>query len=194
SLELDVALFGPDPRALHLTSLGLHVANVLLLFVLFRVLTATHARSAMAAALFAVHPLHVESVAWVAERKDVLSTFFGLLAILSWLGYVRAPTRGRYVAAVLAFTASLMAKPMLVTLPVLLLLLDWWPLCRVEGLSGRGRWRRWQPLVVEKLPLAAVAAAAVIVAVSTQHRGENVSGVDTVPIAFRAGHTLVAYV
>ncbi|TMA79707.1 MAG: hypothetical protein E6J72_10410 [Deltaproteobacteria bacterium] len=189
-----VSLAGLDPAAHHLTNVVLHAANAALVLLVLARATGRLAPSVLVALLFAAHPLHVESVAWVAERKDVLSTFFGLLAVLAWLGYVRAPTRGRYVAAVLAFTASLMAKPMLVTLPVLLLLLDWWPLCRVEGVSGRGRWRRWQPLVVEKLPLAAVAAAAVIVAVSTQHRGENVSGVDTVPIAFRAGHTLVAYV
>jgi len=105
------------------------------------------------------------------------------------------PGRARYAGTLIAFAASLMAKPMLVTLPVLLLLLDWWPLGRIGGAAADGRPRfGWRDAIVEKLPLAAVAAAAVIVAVSTQHRGENVSGVDAVPIAFRAGHTLVAYV
>jgi len=190
-----VAVAGLDPAAHHLTNVALHAANAALVLLVLAHASGRLAPSALAALLFAVHPLHVESVAWVAERKDVLSTFFGLLAVLAWLAYVRAPGRARYAGTLIAFAASLMAKPMLVTLPVLLLLLDWWPLGRIGGAAADGRPRfGWRDAIVEKLPLAAVAAAAVIVAVSTQHRGENVSGVDAVPIAFRAGHTLVAYV
>jgi hypothetical protein len=187
-----VSLAGLDPAAHHLTNVVLHAANAALLLLVLARATGRLAPSALVAWLFAVHPLHVESVAWVAERKDVLSTFFGLVALVGWLSYVRTPTRRRYIPVALSFAASLMAKPMLVTLPVLLLLLDWWPLGRIERVRDRGVWQRWRPFVVEKLPLFIVAGVAIVVAVYTQRRNESVAGVDAVPIAFRAGHTLVA--
>ena len=133
SLQLDSQLYGMDPAGFHLINLVLHAANVLLLFLVLQGMTGALWRSAAVAALFAVHPLHVESVAWVAERKDVLSTFFGLLALLAYERYARAPGWGRYLLVLLGLALSLLAKPMLVTLPFVLLLLDWWPL------------RRWQP-------------------------------------------------
>jgi protein O-mannosyl-transferase len=130
SLQLDNQFFGMQPSAYHRTNLLLHVANVLLLLVVLRKMTGAFWRSAFVAGLFALHPLHVESVAWVAERKDVLSTLFGLLALLAYTGYVKRPKWSRYFLVVLAFILSLLAKPMLVTLPFVLLLLDYWPLGR----------------------------------------------------------------
>ena len=147
---LDVQLFGLDPAGHHVTNLVLHTANALVLLLLLHRLTGALGRSALVAALFAVHPLHVESVAWVAERKDVLSTLFGLLSLWAYVGYAKeSRTRnhesrfpfhvsGFYVLALLLFAMSLLSKPMLVTLPLLMLLLDYWPLRRAPArtLSG----------------------------------------------------------
>src|SRR5947209_7911029 len=132
SLQLDRSVFGPDPWGFHATNLLLHTANVLLLFWALRRLTGSTWRSACVAAFFAVHPLHVESVAWVAERKDVLSTLFWMLTLLAYAHYVARPCLSRYLLVVLALTLGLMAKPMLVTLPCVLLLLDYWPLRRLR--------------------------------------------------------------
>jgi protein O-mannosyl-transferase len=138
---LDVSLFGKDADGQlhsgghHVVNLGLHSANAVLLFLLLRWMTAAPWRSAMVAALFAVHPMHVESVAWVAERKDVLSTCLGLLTMIAYVGYARRPSVVRYLPVFLLFALGLMAKPMLVTLPCLLLLLDYWPLGRLTGIQ-----------------------------------------------------------
>lgn len=155
---LDVELFGTNPRGHHATSLLLHAANTALLFLLLHGLTGTLWPSAFAAALFCVHPLHVETVAWVSDRKGALSTLFWLLATGAWLRHLRAPGAARYLWAVLFFCAGLLAKPMLVTLPLTLLLLDFWPLGRTgapaRGAAARGRHRR---LVLEKAPLLVLA-------------------------------------
>jgi len=129
---LDVQLFGLEPRGHHLTNLLFHIANTLLLFLVFHRMTKTLWQSAFVAALFALHPLHVESVAWVAERKDVLSTFFWMLTMGAYVYYVERPALQRYLLVLLFFVLGLMAKPMLVTLPFGLLLLDFWPLKRLE--------------------------------------------------------------
>ncbi len=129
---LDVQLFELKPRWHHLTNLLFHIANVLLLFFIFHRMTKSAWKSAFVAALFALHPLHVESVAWVAERKDVLSTFFWMLTMVAYVHYVERPRLGRYLVVIAFFTFGLMAKPMLVTLPFVLLLLDYWPLQRFE--------------------------------------------------------------
>jgi tetratricopeptide (TPR) repeat protein len=189
SLMLDTQLFGPAPWGYHLTNVLLHLANTLLLFVLWRRLTAAPLRSAAVAALFAVHPLHVESVAWIAERKDVLSTFFGLLALLTYARYTAAPGVGRYLAVVLGMALSLLAKPMLVTLPFLLLLLDYWPL---------GRWGdTWRPpagLLLEKLPLLALSAASSVVTVWAQEQGDSFSTLAGVSLPIRLANAAVSYV
>ncbi|MGO9689962.1 MAG: glycosyltransferase family 39 protein, partial [Syntrophobacteraceae bacterium] len=125
---LDVQLFGLNPQWHHLTNLLFHVANTLLLFFIFHRMTKSPWKSAFVAALFAVHPLHVESVAWVAERKDVLSTFFWMLTMGAYIHYVEHPRLKNYLAVLIFFALGLMAKPMLVTLPFVLLLLDYWPL------------------------------------------------------------------
>jgi hypothetical protein len=190
-----VTLAGLDPAAHHLANVALHVANAVLLLLVLERATGALAPSALAALLFAIHPLHVESVAWVAERKDVLSTFFGLLTLAAWLRYVHDPRRARYLLVTLAFAASLMAKPMLVTLPILLLLLDYWPLGRLSPADVRGgvRSTRLGALLVEKLPLFGLAAAASVVAVLTQRQGDAVTAIETLPIGFRVGHALVSY-
>ena len=127
---LDCQLFGLKAGGPHAVNLFLHAANSVLLFLVLKRMTNALWRSAMVAALFAWHPLHVESVAWISERKDVLSTLFWMLTILAYFNYVRKPGVARYILALLLFALGLMAKPMVVTLPFVLLLLDWWPLGR----------------------------------------------------------------
>src|SRR4030043_466095 len=134
---LDWRLFGPNAGGHHFTSLVFHIANSLLLFFVLKKMTNAIWQSAFVAALFALHPLHVESVAWIAERKDVLSTFFWILTMWAYLRYVEHPSSVRYVLMLLFFALGLMAKPMLVTLPFVLLLLDYWPLGRFR----LGKWR-----------------------------------------------------
>jgi hypothetical protein len=137
----------------------LHLLNTLLLLWLLVRLTGALWRSALVAALFALHPLHVESVAWISERKDVLSTAFLLIALHAYVAYVRRPALRSYLSVVALFALGLMAKPMLVTFPGLLLLLDGWPLRRLEGAGGPAARRvRAGTLVFEKLPLLALSA------------------------------------
>ena len=131
SLMLDYELYGLQPGGYHLTNLLLHILSTLLLFWLLHRMTGTLWRSALVAALFALHPLHVESVAWIAERKDTLSTLFWMLALAAYVRYTAQPTARRYLLALLCFTCGLMSKPMLVTLPFVMLLLDYWPLQRL---------------------------------------------------------------
>lgn len=181
---LDVQLYGRNPLGHHLTSLALHAANVLLLFALLRQITQNKWRSVFVAALFAVHPLRVESVAWVAERKDVLSTFFFLLMLFAYAGWVSRPTRLSYVAVCAALVLGLMAKPMLVSAPLVLLMLDYWPLRR--GLS-------W-PLVREKLPLFALAGTSCVVTFVAQQHGGAVQGLDQYSFGVRLANAAVAYV
>src|SRR5262249_14640866 len=131
SLQLDYRLFGLRPWGYHLTNLTLHLGSTLVLFGALYAMTGAIWRSALVAALFAIHPLHVESVAWVAERKDVLSGFFWMLTMAAYAGYVRAPSWSRYLLVVMSVGLGLMAKPMVVSLPLVLLLLDYWPLRRI---------------------------------------------------------------
>jgi hypothetical protein len=184
----DVSLFGMDAGAHHVTSLVLHVANTLLLFDVLRRATDAPGRSAFVAALFAVHPLHVESVAWVAERKDVLSTLFLLLTLEAYVSWVRAPSVRRYALVLLAFAAGLMSKPMLVTLPFALLLLDAWPLRRMTDAAAARR------LVVEKIPLFALAAASCVVTFAAQRAEGAVAGFETRPLMDRVVGAPVTYV
>ena len=129
---LDVSLFGLDPGFHHLVNLLFHLLNTALLFFALKAMTGACWRSAFVAALFALHPLHVESVAWIAERKDVLSTFFGLLAIGAYCRYAQRPGWRKFLPVAIFFSLGLMAKPMLVTLPLVLLLMDFWPLGRLK--------------------------------------------------------------
>ena len=127
---LDCELFGLNPSGHHLTSLLFHIANTLLLFLVLKRMTGALWKSSFVAALFALHPLHVESVAWVAERKDVLSTFFWMLTMWAYVRYAKGPRINRYLLVLLFFALGLLSKPMVVTLPFVLLLLDYWPLGR----------------------------------------------------------------
>ncbi len=187
SLQLDATLFGPGPLGFHLTNVLLHAANAALLFLALRALTGAFWRSAAVALLFAVHPLRVESVAWVSERKDVLSAAFGLLALAAYAGYARAPSLRRYLAVVAALLLSLLAKPMLVTLPCLLLVLDWWPLRRAREP------RDWGRLAAEKLPLFALAAASSAVTVRAQAAEGAVMALEKLPLDARVGNAAVSY-
>ena len=182
---LDVQLFGLHAGGHHLTSVLLHGANAVLLFGLLQFMTGLVAPSAFVAALFAVHPLHVESVAWVAERKDVLSAFFWMLTLWAWVGYARRPTAARYVAVLVLFVLGLASKPMVVTLPFVLLLLDVWPL---------GRTALGMRLVWEKLPLFALAVAVSVVTVLFQQGCRAVTDLDTLPLGLRLQNAPVSYV
>jgi tetratricopeptide (TPR) repeat protein len=220
---VDVQLFDLKPRGHHLTNLLFHIANTLLLFVVLNRMTKALWRSAFVAALFALHPLHVESVAWVAERKDVLSTFFWMLTIGAYCSYVERPALQRYLLVLLFFAFGLMAKPMLVTLPFALLLLDFWPLKRFEekkstpeewtegykpGSGNRGkrkskaeepaasgyRWALIYPLIWEKLPLFLLAALSSIVTYMVQQKGGAVSTLEVFPLSVRLANAFVSYI
>lgn len=183
---LDAQVWGLDAFGHHLTNIVLHAASSVLLFaVLFRATRETWA-SAMTAALFALHPAHVESVAWVAERKDVLSTVFLMLTLLAYLRYVERRGAASYALVVVVYGLGLMAKPMLVTLPFALLLIDYWPLRRLEANTLRNR-------ATEKLPLLALAAAASIVTFAVQRSGGAVVSTSHLPVAVRVSNALVGY-
>lgn len=186
SHKLDYNLFGLHAGAHHVVNVAFHVLNTLLLFELLRRMTKNEAvgRSALVAALFAIHPLHVESVAWISERKDVLSTFFGFLAMLAYASYAHRPGIGRYVLVLIPFALSLMAKSMLITLPCVLLLLDYWPLDRLVASEDRRLWKR---RVIEKIPLFAMALGAGLIAM-------RLKSLQQFPFAERIGFTLVSYV
>jgi tetratricopeptide (TPR) repeat protein len=188
SLQLDASLWESKPLGFHLTNVLLHATNAAVLFLALRALSGGFWRSGAAALLFAVHPLRVESVAWVSERKDVLSVLFGLLTLWAYAGYARRPSAGRYAAVATCFVLSLLAKPMLVTLPLLLLVLDWWPL-------GRARVAKdWLRLIAEKLPLLALTAGSAVVTVQAQKASGAVIGLATYPPDVRAENAAYSYV
>jgi Flp pilus assembly protein TadD len=189
---LDWHLFGPRAGGHHAMGLLLHVANTLLLFLALARLTSRFWESAAVAALFALHPLHVESVAWVSERKDVLSTLFFMLTLLAYPRYVETPTPGRYLGVIIPYALGLMAKPMLVTVPFVLLLLDLWPLRRF-GNSGPG-WTAAKTLILEKIPFVILAMLAGILAVVAQDRGSALADMDLVPLDMRLSNAAVSAV
>jgi Flp pilus assembly protein TadD len=191
---LDVELFGLAPRGHHLTSVGLHAAAVALLFLALRLLTGALWRGALVAALFAIHPLRVESVAWVAERKDVLAACFWSLTLLLYAGYARTPGPARALGVLLSFTAGLLSKPTTVSLPFVLLLLDWWPLGRL-GFAPLSPQRRAGEVtllraVAEKVPLFALSAAAMVATYAAQKSGGATFVLEPYPLGLRAGNAL----
>jgi tetratricopeptide (TPR) repeat protein len=196
----DVQMYGLNAGPHHVTNLVLHLLNTLLLFWVLRRMTRATGRSALVAALFAVHPLHVESVAWIAERKDVLSTFFWMLTIWAYVGYQQRRTWLRYGLVAVPLALGLMAKPMLVTAPFALLLLDVWPLGRAWPGTGGPRpslpdvVRQWVPLFREKVPLFALAVASSAVTFVVQRQGGAVGDFGTFPFAGRVANALVSYV
>jgi protein O-mannosyl-transferase len=188
---LDCQLYGLRAGGHHSTNVLLHTIGVILLFIVLRQMTGAFWQSAFVAAVFAIHPLHVESVAWIAERKDVLSGVFFMLTLLAYLHYTRAPSIGRYLTVALVVALGLMSKPMLVTLPFVLLLLDYWPLGRFEThRSNTGR--RLLQLVLEKIPLIALSAVSSIVTFLAQ-RGA-IGWTEQLPVSARISNALVAYV
>ena len=183
SQMLDVELFGVDPAGHHAMSLVFHLANTLLLYGLLSRMTGARARSAVAAALFGLHPLRVESVAWISERKDLLGAFFGFLSVGAWLRWVTGRKPLAYAASLALFALSLASKPMLVTLPVLLLLLDWWPLMRWN--RQQSRW-----LLVEKLPYLALSLASSVVTYTWQRHGPTMM---MLPFAVRVDNAVLSF-
>ena len=188
SHALDVSLFGLNPRGHHATNLVVHVINTLLLFLLLRGLTGAFWRSAGAAAFFAVHPSHVESVAWVSERKDLLCAAFWFATTGAYVCWIRRRGAGRYALVLILFGAGLMSKPMIVTLPLVLLLLDDWPLGRFREAGSFAR------LILEKAPLFLMAAVSSLVTFLVQQAGGAVRSLETFPLGARLGNAIVAYV
>ena len=204
SHALDCQLFHLNPTGHHYTSLLFHSANVLLLFLILQWFTGYTWRSLMVAALFALHPLNVESVAWVAERKNVLCMFFFLLAVTAYGWYVRKPGVARYLVVAVLFSAGLMSKPMVITLPLLLLLLDYWPLGRIRFADNGGSQDQTsslasstQPvsrLCLEKIPLLALSAGSAIITMIAQNVGGAVVSTAAVSPLLRLENAIVCYV
>jgi len=192
---LDVEMFGFNPCGHHAVNLLLHVANTVLLFLILRRMTGALWRSAFVAALFAVHPLHVESVAWAAERKDVLSGFFFMLTLGAYLRYVEAMSaKWRwYSLTLMLFALGLMSKPMLVTVPCLLLLLDVWPLKRLDLTNKKSCLTSSPPLLVEKIPFLILCAASSYVTFVAQDKGHSVSALATLPLDYRLANAVASY-
>jgi tetratricopeptide (TPR) repeat protein len=211
SHALDYQLFGLNPARHHSTNLLLHAVNVALLFWVLRRATGYAGRSFMVAALFALHPINVESVAWVSERKNLLSMLFFLLALGAWRWYAQKPRLDRYVVVAVLFTLGLMAKPQIITLPFVLLLWDYWPLQRMfppdsshpeqvlvapresrASLFIPGKSFSW--LLLEKLPLLALSTASAIITVIAQRAGGAMSGLSYFPRSIRLENAIVSYV
>jgi len=220
SFMLDSQLFGLDSGRMHLVNLLLHIANTLLLFAVLRKMTGSLWRSAFVAAAFAIHPMHVESVAWVIERKDVLSAFFFMLTMAAYVGYVRGRGLFRYLLTILLFVSGLLAKPMLVTLPFVLLLLDYWPLLRfaapvrdaqqrkggpLERIRGQRTEDRKQKtegvfqklstgqLIIEKVPFLVIAAVSSVITFLVQKGSGAVSDISAIPLAYRIDNIFLSY-
>src|SRR5262249_52511433 len=188
---LDCQLYGVNAGWHHFTNVLLHTVAVVLLFFALRCMTGALWRSAFVAAVFAVHPLHVESVAWIAERKDVLSAVFFMLTLLAYSHYKRAPSIGRYLLVSVVVALGLMSKPMLVTLPFVLLLLDYWPLGRLDARRSRTARQELQ-LVIEKIPLIALSAVSSVVTFLAQ-RGA-IGWTEQLPVPARINNAIVSYV
>ncbi len=197
SFALDYEWFGMNAGGYHAVNVLLHAADAVLLFLVLRRMTGATWRSACVAALFGVHPLHVESVAWIAERKDVLSGLFWLLALWEYVRYVERPTRGRYAVTVVWYAMGLMAKPTVITLPFVLLLLDYWPLGRTRWMPsvvGHHAPLRFGELVREKIPFFALAAVSCVLTTRAQHGGGAISSMERLPVGLRLANAVVSYV
>jgi len=196
SHALDVSLFGKNPVGHHFTSVLLHAANVVLLFLLLIWVTRRLGPSLFVAMLFAIHPINVESVAWVAERKNVLCTMFFFLTLWAYGWYARKPSWKRYLAVAALFAAGLASKPMVITLPFVLLLLDYWPLGRVRGGKTEAETHptfSWSRLAVEKLPLLALSAGSAVITMLAQQAGGAVRTTAEVSFGARLATAIWAY-
>lgn len=190
---LDYQLYGLNPAGHHTTNLLLHMANVILLFLFLRRITGSEWKSALVAALFAVHPLHVESVAWIAERKDVLSALFWILTMWAYVRWVEQPDFRRRLTVIALFAAGSMAKPMLVTLPFTLLLLDYWPLRRFRSAKSKSG-LSLRELAWEKAPLFAMSAISCFITFWAQAAGKSVAPIIKLPLEWRLGNALISYI
>lgn len=192
---LDVEVFGLSASLHHMTSLLLHICNSLLLFSFLNRSTKKIHQSGLVAGIFALHPLHVESVVWIAERKDVLSTFFALLTLISYAKYSATRNKGSYCLAFLYFSLGLMAKPMLVTLPALFIVLDYWPLNRLQSIPGKGVKRPWilPPIILEKLPFFILSTVVCIITLQVQNVEQNIASLESIPLYARLTEASVAY-
>lgn len=202
---IDCSLYGVFAGGHHLTSAAIHIANIILLFLVLKEITGAFWPSAFVAALFGWHPMHVESAAWVCERKDLLSMFFMVLTIWAYARYAAKPSAGKYLAALALFALGLMSKPMLVTLPCVLLLLDYWPLNRVtsdkwpvrSSKTGETQLITHRPsiavLFIEKIPFFALSALSCVMTVIAQHRGGAMQTLERVPFSKRAVDAVSAY-
>jgi tetratricopeptide (TPR) repeat protein len=188
---IDISVFGIKPAGHHLVSVSFHIASVILLFLILKKMTGAVWPSAFVAAVFGLHPLGVESVAWVAERKNVLSNFFAFLTIAAYFWYTRRPGMWRYLVVVILFVAGLLSKSMLVTLPFVLILLDYWPIGRFGGLKG---WRWFWRAIVDKSPLLAISAAFCVVTYLVQAKAGAVTDMVSLPIGLRVSNALISYV
>jgi tetratricopeptide (TPR) repeat protein len=192
SLMADRSIFGIGAGGFHLVNVVLHIANTVLLFWVLKRCSKSLWPSFFVAALFGLHPLHVESVAWVTERKDVLSMLFWMLTMLSYVRYVERRTAWRYITVCVTFALGLMAKSMLVTLPLVLLLMDYWPLKRLWPEDKKNGFAVGH-LLLEKLPLAVMSVLACAVTVIAQKSGGSVAKISVVPLDQRIGNALVSY-
>jgi len=205
---LDLELFGMKPGMHHLTNVIFHIFNTMLLFIVLKRMTGAIWKSAALAALFALHPLHVESVAWISERKDVLSTFFWMLTMMGYLWYVHNRSIQRYLVVVFSYILGLISKPMLVTLPFVLLLLDFWPLNRLgtfktvsmDGCNGKdkegyeGRWSGLSSVILDKIPLIVLAMISSGVTFYAQRSWGAVSTLESLGLGARIANAIVSYV
>ncbi|MGB7581440.1 MAG: tetratricopeptide repeat protein [Sedimentisphaerales bacterium] len=198
---LDYRLFGLNPTGHHLVSVVIHIVNALLLLWILKNITGTMWASAFVAAVFALHPLQVESVAWIAERKTVLSGLFWFLTMATYIHYVRKPGFGRYLVVLLVFGLCIMTKPIVITLPLVLLLLDYWPLDRIQWGHQQNKKARSRPdqktigwLIAEKTPLLAMSAILGVLTVIAQQSGGAIGTLDKVTLDHRIANALVSYV
>jgi tetratricopeptide (TPR) repeat protein len=208
SHQLDCTVYGLNPGGHHLTNVLFHIANTVLLFLVFKRMSGALWASAFIAALFALHPLHVESVAWVAERKDVLSAFFWILTMLFYVYYTERPGLSRYLLVLLSLALGLLSKPMVVTLPFVLLLLDYWPLGRFRiekpgdpvysntptAIPSRGPRSSTPRLLLEKVPLLTLSAVSSYLTFYAQAKAGAVKSLELFPLGTRVANALVAYV
>jgi protein O-mannosyl-transferase len=192
----DVDLFGLNPRGHHLVSVFIHAASTLLLFLLLVRMTRAAWQSLFVAALFALHPLHVESIAWVAERKDVLSGFFWFLTLFFYAGYVKRPRFKFYLLALVSYVLGLMTKPMLVTLPIVMLLTDYWPFGRFPSTQREGgavTSSSLSSLIKEKLPFCFFCGFSAAVTMYAQNKGEALKSLEAIPLLLRSENAVIAY-
>ena len=193
---LDIELYGLNPMGHHWTNLQIHILNTVLLFLFLRWMTGAIWKSAFVAVFFAIHPLHVESVAWIAERKDVLCAFFWILSMLTYVGYVRHPKKRYYLLLVILFALGLMSKPMIVTLPFALLLLDFWPLDRFRLINYEQKinvFRVLKTLIWEKIPLFVLSAISCFITFFVQQHGGAVASIEVFPLNARVANSIVSY-